>query len=167
MLTLIPPPAEPRDGQGDWSVPEAEFGVVFPEQFKELVRSSGTGYFGMGFLDLYTPLTPSGRTRMRDHIQTMCELRDALELSLIVHPEQPGLLPWGGDSNGHIYWWWTEGPPESWSIAQFAHDEEDDPHRADVPIATFLVNYARNQYPEMLGGLTYDESHLHFKSSES
>jgi SMI1-KNR4 cell-wall len=161
LLALVPPPADPIDAVGDWSPAEAEFGVVFPGDFKELIRLYGTGVF-LSSLLIYNPLTREGRAEIQSHLETLRVLRDACELSLIIHPEKPGLLPWGGDSNGNIFCWWTEGNADEWDSVQVGHEEEENPHRVSVPITTFLVNYAQNRYPEMLGGQTFKKSQLRF-----
>jgi hypothetical protein len=72
-----------------------------------------------------------------------------------------GLLPWGQDSNGNYFCWLARGAPDDWPTGQLGRSAEE-PESDDVNITTFLFNYARNQYPEMLGGLTFDESDYKF-----
>jgi hypothetical protein len=150
LTALIPPLPDPLDGSGDWDAAERDLGTALPTDFKELIRLYGTGTFGGVYLA--NPLRQWGRDMIRDHVAGYRELRDALEFALPLFPERPGLLPWGSDSNGNLYCWWVDGPPDSWTVAQVAHEVEETPHRAPVGITEFLASYLLNRYPEMLGG---------------
>lgn len=138
------------DGTGDWSAAEQDLGTGLPADFKDLIRVYGTGVFGSIYLA--NPLRQWGRDKIREDISRFRDLRDALEFTLPLFPERPGLLPWGNDSNGHLYCWWVDGPPDSWTVAQVAHEEEETPHHAPVGITEFLASYFLNRYPTMLGG---------------
>jgi SMI1-KNR4 cell-wall len=163
LVATIPPPMVPIDARGDWSIAECEFGVRFPNDFRELIHRYGTGRF-FGGLFIINPLTPWGRKMIAADLDRYRELCEACEISLVLHPNRPGLFPWGGDSNGHLYCWWTEGEPDSWPIVQVAHGEEETPHRADVPITSFLVNYGKNMYTAMMGGRVFDRTDNIFKA---
>jgi len=157
LIAFIPPPAEPINGKGDWSIPQQEFGVEFPADFKELIREYGTGRF-YGDLYVSNPLTPWGRTSIQENLGRYRELRDACELAIPLFPETPGLLPWGSDSNGHLYCWWTEGPADAWKIVQLFHGYEDEIEPVPGPITSFLVRFIGNEYPNMLGGTPFVEA---------
>lgn len=165
LIKLIPPPARPIDNEGDWRVAEREFGTALPTDFKNMVSHYGTGEFKLKSLRVANPLTEAGRSEIRNLLSTLRQLRDAMELALVIHPETPGLLPWGMDHNGNMFCWWTKGAPEKWSIAQVGHDEEETPHVVKVDITSFLVKYAQNEYPEMQGGLKFSESHQQFEQN--
>src|SRR5262245_9764620 len=113
LKAFIPPPESPIQNSGDWSAVEYELGVVFPSDFKDLIRVYGTGAF-YGRLAIENPLRKWGRDGIREYLSAYHELRDACEYSFPLFPESPGLLPWGGDSNGHLYCWWTDGAPDVW-----------------------------------------------------
>ncbi len=125
LVAFVPPPSDPINNEGDWSIAEVEFEVVFPTDFKELIQHYGTGEF-YGDLHISNPIRAWGRDKIRNDLDRYRELRDAAEIPLILHPEIPGLLPWGGDSNGHLYCWWTEGSPDDWGIVQLFHGYEED-----------------------------------------
>jgi hypothetical protein len=72
------------------------------------------------------------------------------------------MLPWGRDSNGNVFCWLTNGEPDDWPTAQLGHDGEE-PENDEVNITTFLFNFARNQYPELQGGLTFEKSDYTFR----
>ena len=162
LLDFIPPPALPIDGTGDSGVPERQFAVSFPADFKELIQRYGTGYF-YGDLRVANPLRAWGRDWIRDSLSGYRELRDAVELELRLFPESPGLLPWGRDSNGHLYCWWTEGPPDAWGIVQLFHNYEGEVEVVPGPITSFLVRFIRNEYTNMLGGTPFSDQHHFFR----
>lgn len=45
LVAFIPPPRDPIENEGDWSIAEAEFGIVFPTDFKAMIHRYGTGQF--------------------------------------------------------------------------------------------------------------------------
>jgi hypothetical protein len=108
-------------------------------------------------------LAGAGRRKFSEDLWCLNELRIACEFALILHPERPGLLPWGSDSHGHIYCWWTCGEPDCWHDVQVAHEEEDKPYHVDASISSFLVRYARNEYPDLMGGRVFDASNFWFE----
>ncbi len=163
LVSLIAPPDEPLDVTGDLSEAEQEFQITLPKDYLDFLRRYGTGEFNLGSLSIANLLTEAGRSAVRSDIDTLQALRDACEFPLVVHPQRPGLLPWGSDSNGNIFCWWTEGTPDEWSVVQVGHDDEENLQHAHVPITTFLVNFARNQYPTMLGGRVFQEENYRFE----
>ena len=48
-------------------------------------------------------------------------------------------------------------------MVQVGHNEEENPHRADVGITTFLQQYGKHKYPEMLGGIRFKKKQLRFR----
>jgi hypothetical protein len=45
LVSLVPPPAAPVDGTGDWQRVESRLGLALPTAYKELVRRYGVGQF--------------------------------------------------------------------------------------------------------------------------
>jgi hypothetical protein len=160
LLTLIPPPPSPSFAEGDWDEAEAKMGIRFPSDFKQLINAYGSGELLSG-LRIYNPLTEDGRKSITEDRETLEESREACEYLWPIHPEESGMLPWGHDSNGNFFCWLARGEPDNWPTAQLGHDA-DEPESDNVNITTFLINYARNQYPEMLGGLRFEESNYRF-----
>jgi hypothetical protein len=161
LVAFIPPREEPIDGEGDWGAAEAELGISFPSDFRALIRRYGTGEF-FGRLPIANPLTAWGRAWIGKQLKGWYEFRNAAELDLAFHPERPGLFPWGRDTNGNSFFWLTKGAPDRWPIIQLQHGRAERPHRANATITTFLVRYAQNRYPTMLGGVKFDESKRRF-----
>ncbi len=161
LIDLIPPPEAPIGSAGDWSIPEAEFGITFPSDFKEMIRRYGTGEFLRG-LRVGSPHTEWGRGQIRNLLDIYASLRDAIELPLVLHPTRPGLFPWGSDSNGNGFFWLTEGDPNEWPIILLGHGEEERPYRSELCITSFLVTFGTNFYPQMSGGITFEEADYRF-----
>jgi hypothetical protein len=163
LTTLIAPPEKPLEVEGNWQEAEKALGIEFPTDFRELIERYGTGEFDLQSLLVSNPLSEAGRKEIARGLWTLEQLRDALELTWSIHPERPGYLPWGKDSNGNIFCWWTQGEPDNWPIVQLGHNDEEHPQRAEVDITTFLVNYARNKYPQMQGGNKFKKSNYRFE----
>ena len=161
LLAFVPPPRQPRDAKGDWGAAETELSIRFPADFRLLVERYGTGEFFAGLLIL-NPLNQWCRRQITKELENYRLMREAMELSLRLHPEVPGLFPWGHDSNGNGFFWLTEGEPDQWPVVQVGHGEEENPHRADADITTFLVKYGQHKYPEMLGGIRFKKRQLRF-----
>lgn len=148
---------------GDWLAAENDLGVEFPSDFKDLIHAYGTGEF-YGDLAIENPLRMWGRNGIREYLDCYRELREACEYSFPLFPESPGLLPWGGDNNGHLYCWWTEGSPDEWKIVQLFHGYEDDPLEiVSGPITQFLIDFVSNKYPNMLGGNERSSTDCYFR----
>ncbi|MCC9604766.1 SMI1/KNR4 family protein [Blastopirellula sp. JC732] len=162
ILTLVPPPAETVDTLGDWSIAEKEFGLTFPADYKQFIETYGSGEFQRGLI-ISNLLTQEGRDRVREDLARYEELKEACEHEYILYPECPGLFPWGSDSNGHLYCWWTEGEPDEWGIVQLFHGYEDDPLEiVPGPITSFFVRFMSNAYSNMLGGIEFEPDQLRF-----
>jgi hypothetical protein len=161
LIAFIPPPDTPQDADGDWSAAEAALSVRFPNDFRQLIRRYGTGEFYAGLL-IFNPLNSWCLHQIAKQLKNYHAMREAMELSLRLHPESPGLFPWGFDSNGNGFFWLTDGEPDQWPVVQVGHNEEENPHQADVGITTFLVRYGRHEYPEMLGGIRFKKKQLRF-----
>lgn len=162
LAAFIPPPLDPVDSQGDWSAAERELGFVFPTDFKQLIGLYGSGEFA-GSLYVANPLTASGRQWIRRWSDVLAGLRHACEEAVGMTPDSLGLLPWGGDSNGHKYCWLADGPPDSWEVVQIFHGYEEEIETVPGPVTGFLVRFMSNEYPKMLGGIPFTAGDRTFK----
>jgi hypothetical protein len=122
LAAVLPPPAEPREAQGDWARVESEIGTPLPAEFKEYVARYGTGVVN----DFLWPLNPFAAN---DNINLVAEIRFQLETlratrdkfpkryTYAIFPEPGGYLPWGRSENGDVMHWKTEGTPDQWTVA--------------------------------------------------
>ena len=161
LLALIPAPKNPDSASGNWEEAEAELGIRFPADFKLFIAAYGSGRILTG-LELYNPLTSAGRKSIADDLDALQEKRESHEYLWPIHPEKSGMLPWGNDWNGNIFCWLAKGSPDQWPTGSLGHGE-DEPVSDNVNVTTFLYNYARNQYPEMQGGQTFEEDDYTFE----
>ncbi len=165
LLALIPAPPNPQCATGNWNEIEAQLGIHFPSDFKQLINVYGCGNI-LGSLEIYNPLTERGRNQIAESLDMLEESREACEYLWPIHPEEAGMLPWGDDVNGNIFCWLTKGESDDWATAQMGHGA-DEPDSDNVNITTFLFNYARNQYPEMLGGIAFEVADYRFTAFDA
>ncbi|UUO08629.1 SMI1/KNR4 family protein [Blastopirellula sp. J2-11] len=162
ILNFIPPPAAAVDTSGDWAIAEQQFGLTFPTDYKQFIETYGSGEFQRGLV-VANLLTQEGRDKVCADLSRYAELQAACEHEYILHPERPGLFPWGSDENGHLYCWWTEGEPDQWGIVQLYHRCEDAPLKIfPGPLTSFFVRFMSNAYTNMLGGIEFEPDQLRF-----
>jgi hypothetical protein len=146
LLTLIPPPAAPVDNEGNWRATEIVVGTDYPGDFRELITRYGTGAFFQGHLTVFNPLTVGGLAFIKQAERNLRRYREGpYPLPLPVHPEAPGLLPWGHDENGNDYCWLTKGKPEKWPVVYVGHGHASHPLQFQTDITGFLVGYATDR----------------------
>jgi hypothetical protein len=101
------------DGQGargiDWSVIENALGVSVPASFKEYVERFPRGEF-QTYLSILQPDPAAGPSRyladVRLHEEVLRAVAgDTADFPYAVHPEIPGLLPWGYIGTDEIFCW--------------------------------------------------------------
>src|SRR5690242_11570565 len=113
LVAMITPPKSPLDSEGNWRAAEIVVGAEFPSDFQQLISRYGSGAFFRGFLRVFNPLTVEGCACIKQSTDIYRKFRDGLfPLPIPVHPDKPGLLPWGSDDNGNGYFWLTKGKPE-------------------------------------------------------
>src|SRR5262245_10120505 len=115
LVALIAPPKNPVDNSWSWDGAEIVVGAQFPQDFRDLIGQYGSGAFFRGFLTVFNPLTVSGLAQIKQAERQYRFNRESLKLlPLPVHPDTPGLLPWGSDDNGNGFCWLTKGKPTKW-----------------------------------------------------
>jgi hypothetical protein len=151
LVALIPPPAAPVDNEGNWLAAENVIGVGYPADFRELITRYGTGSFFQGHLQVFNPLTIGGLACINKAQRNLQQYQEGLyPLTLPVHPEVPGLLPWGHDENGNDYCWLTKGKPEKWPVVFLGHGQASHPFRFQADITSFLVGYATDEFEALV-----------------
>jgi hypothetical protein len=130
LIALIAPPTAPVDNEGNWRAAEIVVGADYPAEFRDLITRYGTGTFFKGHLTVYNPLTVGGLACIKQSEKYLRQYREGLyPLPLPVHPETPGLLPWGRDENGNDYCWLTQGKPDKWPVVFLGHGHVSHPVR--------------------------------------
>ncbi|HEV7405312.1 MAG TPA: SMI1/KNR4 family protein [Chthoniobacteraceae bacterium] len=120
---LVEPPKRPSEvgSLAQWEAVERQLGVVLPSDYRDFVFTYGTGHFAH-FYGVYNPFASSEWIALWPSVQRVCagerqikrHFPDAVPYP--VYPDQPGLLPWGGDDNGNYYFWMTKGAPDTWKV---------------------------------------------------
>jgi len=151
LAALIAAPKKPLDHEGNWRAAEIVVGAEFPPDFRDLITHYGTGAFFRGFLTVYNPLTVEGLARIKQDEKRCRDQREGLyPCPFPIHPEIPGLLPWGRDENGNGYFWLTKGKPEKWPVVFLGHGYEDQPVQFRTDITGFLVRYATDKFEALV-----------------
>ncbi|MBA3947648.1 MAG: SMI1/KNR4 family protein [Herpetosiphonaceae bacterium] len=143
---VAPPVAPLETGSPEqWAAAEAQLGVQFPDDYKALVDTYGTG----GFNDFLYVFNPFARNQYRNLFKGKDVMLDAYNVSRSqfpeyspypAFPETGGLLPWGTTDNGDELYWQTEGQPNAWSLVLFdaRHGRNE---RYQLGITDFLAQF--------------------------
>jgi hypothetical protein len=123
LTALVPVPARPSEvGTLDqWRSIERELGTPLPSDYREFVFNYGSGLFAQ-FYRVYNPFAKSEYTALLTSVKRISNAVREIkrdwpdQVPYKIHPEKPGLLPWGNDENGNDYYWLTDGPPDSWLV---------------------------------------------------
>jgi len=134
---LLPPPAQ-APPTPDWGRSRAETGFTFPSDYRSFVNLYGAGWVGATSwysMEIYAPSLaprhPGATTGFEGfvdwHVSTIAHLFAGMnedEWGGTVHPLFPapgGLLTWGENREGDVFWWLTEGDdPDRWPIVMWA-----------------------------------------------
>lgn len=147
LLALIAPPESPLDAVGNWNAAEIVAGTEFPADFRGLIERYGTGAFFQGHLTVFNPLTIEGQALIKHTLDIYRPFRNETHpLPFALHPERPGLLPWGRDDNGGGYFWLTKGKIERWPVVYLGHASEGFPVQLPVNVTTFLSGFALDRF---------------------
>jgi hypothetical protein len=123
LVTLLPPPAHPRDtgSSNQWLAGEARLQSALPRDYKAYIDMYGTGVIGY----LVRPHNPFASAPLFDlfaQIETITHTRRFYAASFgadwcpyPLYPELDGLLPWGNTLDGDTLFWHMHGPADSWS----------------------------------------------------
>lgn len=113
-------PALPQFVAGDWLAVEEWLGVSLPRDYKELIGHGPALTFDEELL-IASPFCTSAHLgdRIANGSWSLAYLRQEFpdDFILPIYPEPGGLLCWGDDGGGGVYYWNTTGPdPDTWTI---------------------------------------------------
>ncbi|MDR1052600.1 MAG: SMI1/KNR4 family protein [Planctomycetaceae bacterium] len=116
LISKIVPPDHPRytGTEQMWSDIEAEFGIRFPNDYKDYINTYGPGDFLNSF-SVVSPFGPQNHTVMTE-LSMYRKYGEAIREVFPIYPEKNGLLYWGGGEDGISCWWLTRGEPFNWPI---------------------------------------------------
>jgi hypothetical protein len=100
IIRLVPPPAQPMgiDPKAGWRAADRRFGIAFPDDYKQLIATYGSGEFcggGSGYLTILNPLAKDSRRTIefRIHNYRYLQSLDPQFYPFPGHPEPEGLFP--------------------------------------------------------------------------
>jgi len=142
LTNIVAPPSDPVDAgpESRLSAVEEKLGLTLPQDIIDFGLTYGTGSFASNQFMVLNPFAPW----YVGNVQEVCGLYHGLQrdegdkfIPYAVHPDRPGLFPWGAEDNGHQMFWLTEGNADKWPILLFNRDSSEF-ERWDMPVTTFL-----------------------------
>ncbi|MCC7421496.1 MAG: SMI1/KNR4 family protein [Planctomycetaceae bacterium] len=128
LIAIVPPPESPSGSVEDktWDHLERELGVRLPDDLRDFAVLYGSGrFYGTG-IQVYNPFSTyyvATVTDMCDVFRTLKQYEGDEYVPFNIYPELPGIFPWGGDNNGNMMFWLTEGLPDEWpTLLWLRHD---------------------------------------------
>lgn len=105
---------ERRPDPVDWDAVKGRVGTALPSDFVHLADAYPPLIVG-GYVRI---LHPTARAGFMNWMSTAPKMLRALrrQPGLRVHPDSPGLLPWGMTVNGDHCLWYTGGEPDQWTV---------------------------------------------------
>ena len=147
LVAVAPPPEKPLEagrGPEDWKRVQEAIGVALPSDLGDFGMCYGTGRF-IGDIQVYNPFAMLYRRIIDFECNFLRELkkpgRDRLPYD--VHPDRPGLFPWGRDQNGNTMCWLTVGAHDEWPIV--LKSDIDEFEHWELSMTSFLAKAFRNE----------------------
>lgn len=143
LKEVLPPPVEACENSGQWSQVEERIGISLPADYKEYIRTFGTGCVG-GFLWIFNPFADNVRLNLSMQLDGIFKTEENLKRNygsmfpLPLFPTSGGLLPVGLTDNGDYVSFMTEGPAESWPII-VTDSREPEWERFNLQLTDFLT----------------------------
>ncbi|MGW1724818.1 hypothetical protein ACWCQK_18000 [Streptomyces sp. NPDC002306] len=163
LAQLLPPPAASVT-QPPWERSRAEVGFDFPSDYRAFVDRYGGGEFGTSdwsTFKVYAPSSaelkpgkPAGFQGFVDyHVSGTARLFEGCDEDdwggtvYPMHPQPGGLLTWGENREGDIFWWLTEGDdPDAWPVVMWARSTATT-YRFDTGMVEFLHSMVNGDVP--------------------
>ncbi|MFF0217588.1 SMI1/KNR4 family protein [Streptomyces vinaceus] len=137
---------------GLWEAAEGHLGVPLPADYKAFLDLYGPGSFD-GFLHMDRPVdgTAAELERLWPTSGRKSHLDDPDRYPFPFHPRPGGLIEWGGEEDGAVYYFLPEEPdPADWRVV--VETDEGEWHEAPGPVTEFLLNLAEGPHrPSFLG----------------
>ena len=158
---LISPPAPSKSRPADRSSVAhslvEHLGTTLPPDYMDFAAIYGEVRFGTHdhyqLIRVFSPWSKRYYKALSGLISVYTELRQSEGTKYIpfpLHPDRPGLLPWGLGDNRRAYFWYTEGGPELWKVVYLT--PEDKFVRTDKSFLPFMIELFNGQFD--LGGDT-------------
>lgn len=135
LRRLVPPPARPYLGLGDWDELFDALGTRLPREYVDLMEIYGGGAWS-SWLNFITPLrreATQGYQGLADFVEQILDGYRSLRADhpqyqpLAVWPEPGGFLPFADSIDGDVLGWLTLGEPDDWPLIVYPRHEEQGP----------------------------------------
>ena len=142
LTSVVPPPARPIEtGSPELRQSiEDSIGLRLPQDFIDLATTYGSGMFSDGQFWFLNPFAPWYRNDVDRTCSIFLKLKATEGDDFIpydIYPTQPGLFPWGAETNGNSMFWLTTGESDSWPIVLYDRDMGEF-EELRMPVSTFL-----------------------------
>jgi hypothetical protein len=135
LTDRIPPPEQPDKIIG--TTLNSAFGpsIALPDDYRLFLDVYGPGYFtegGYPALEVFDLVSQNPHQNIEVKawnttvnvveilLRTASESHelypDNPEMFPPAYPILPGVLPWGDFDQGYVFYWWVDGPPNSWRV---------------------------------------------------
>lgn len=160
LQALVPPPAAPGAASAEERREEVErqLGTPLPDDLYSLARTYGSGSFAAPdnscVLRIHNPFIGRFVGVVHDWARTLRDIKAAegeAHFPYGIHPERPGLLKIGGDDNGRLVFWLTDGEPTSWPILVWPLERQF--IRIHLPLNEFIVRLLAGEIDVWGGGM--------------
>lgn len=164
LARLLPPPVEDVSAP-PWGQSRTDVGFDFPSDYRAFVDLYGGGHIegsnSFEMFDIYAPcVVPRRRGEpggfegfVAWHASEFASMfEDADEdfwggTKYAMYPASGGLLTWGENEQGDLFWWLTEGDdPDAWPVIMWARGPATT-YRFDVGMVGFLHSMASRKAP--------------------
>jgi hypothetical protein len=160
IVARPPTPVEAENGK-TWTRVQKVIGTRLPRDFRDFGTHYGTGKLCGGYLGVLNPFSVHFVSSVTYLLQATRDNRATHDYPYQVFPDEPGLLPWGTDENGHTLHWLTEGAPDEWPVVVESHEGELE--RFNLSMTTFLAKAFTNVIrPKHIWGTPFSPEELTF-----
>lgn len=138
----MPPPANPVETGGSWLDVEDAIGSKLPDDFKEFIRSYGSGTIDH-FLSVLNPFSSRPALNLLEQskrqLEALRELHDDFDEKnpFELYPTLGGLLPVAITDNGDVIHWLTSGNAPEWTVV-VNEARSPDYEQFECDLTTFL-----------------------------
>lgn len=173
LMSSVSPPSDPIENivPPNWSDILQLLHAQFPSDVIDASRLYGSGRFlardflQMRFVNPFSNLYLEWVTTQLDLLRQGKTFLGEDAVPYLIHPEMPGLFPWGHDDNGGVLYWLTEGRPDDWPIIVRTPDG-DFFQRFDMTMTTFLAKIFRRELNCALWPASESSSDVVFERSK-
>lgn len=148
LVRIVNPAENPsKIPDASWSEAESRFRKRLPADYRDLLEVFGPGTLNE-FLHVAGPFSANPYLNVSDRLRLLHKAEKLKKLNFpkdpvslvhpfLLHPESPGLIPWGITDNGDDLFWHTLGEPDAWPVVIY-NGRSGDYESHPMSMTTFL-----------------------------